>query len=305
MTERLHRILAIDDVPANLLTLGAALGDCFELQIATSGAIGIAQALQSTPDLILLDVMMPEMDGYQALCILRAEPTTQDIPVIFVTAQNSPADEMRALEAGAADFISKPINPAVLRARIQTHLTLKRQADQLRAMVFVDGLTGVANRRQLDESLLNEWRACRRAQSPLTLMMIDIDHFKQFNDTYGHLAGDACLKAVAAAMNAGIGRSHDLLARFGGEEFVCLFPATDLIGARAKAEQLRLAVQALAIPHADSSVAPVVTVSIGSATTIPRAEYNVDPLLNCADDQLYQAKRSGRNRVCSTELQNG
>ncbi len=304
MNEPRPKILAIDDTPANLLTLGKALGDEVDLQVATSGAQGLALARQSPPDLILLDVMMPEMDGYETCRRLRSETTTRNIPIIFVTAQNSPADETRGLEAGAEDFISKPINPSVLLARVRTHLTIKLQADLLRSMAFIDGLTGVANRRQFDETLASKWRDCRRSRSYLTLAMIDIDHFKRFNDSYGHQAGDACLQAVAAVFKNGVGRSRDLIARYGGEEFACLLPDTDPAGAQAKIEELRLAVQSLSIPMVESSVMPVVAVSIGMATVVPTAGLTPELLVAAADAQLYEAKRSGRNRTCFVLLGN-
>ena len=291
-------ILAIDDTPANLLTLGRALGDEFDLQFATSGATGLALAMESPPDLILLDVMMPDMDGYETCHRLLANPATRNIPIIFITAQNSTDDETRGLEAGVVDFISKPVNPAVLRARVRTQLTIKRLTDQLRSMAFVDGLTGIANRRRLDETLELEWRACQRAGAPLALAMIDIDHFKCLNDTYGHRAGDVCLVTVASTLKAGLGRSHDLIARYGGEEFLCLCPGTDLAGMQAKAEELRQAVQALGIPNEGADAAPVVTISIGVAATIPTAEMTPNQLVECADNQLYKAKQTGRNRCC-------
>lgn len=302
MSDLRARILAIDDTPTNLLALGAALGSTFDLQIATSGAMGLALAMQSAPDLILLDVLMPEMDGYETCRRLKAEPLTRDIPVIFVTALDSPADETFGLEVGAVDFLSKPLNAAVVRARVRTHLTLKHQADQLRAMAFLDGLTGVANRRQFDEALYKEWRACLRTRTPLALVMIDIDHFKQFNDTYGHQAGDSALQAIAKVLKDDMGRPHDLIARYGGEEFVCVLPGTDLAGAQIMAEQLRHAVQALGIIHSASSSASVVTISLGLALIIPTDELTPDRLLAAADAQLYKAKHSGRNRVCCTAV---
>jgi diguanylate cyclase (GGDEF)-like protein len=305
MTDRLPLVLAIDDTPANLLTLGKALGGEFDLQFATSGAAGVALAIESLPDLILLDVMMPDMDGYETCHRLLADPATRDIPIIFITAQNSPDDETRGLEAGALDFISKPVNPAVLRARVRTHLTMKRMADQLRSMALVDDLTGIANRRCLFETLENEWRVCQRVSAPLALAMIDIDHFKRVNDSYGHQSGDVCLMAVASALKACLGRPHDLIARYGGEEFICLFPGTDLAGAQSKAEELRQSVQVLGIPNEGASAAPVVTVSIGVAVTIPTTEMTPHQLVESADKQLYEAKRAGRNRICCVDFLKG
>ena len=295
-------LLAIDDTAANLWTLGGMLGDEFELQFATSGAMGLAMAQARPPELILLDVMMPDMDGFETCRRLLADPVTQHVPIIFVTAQNSPDDETRGLEAGVVDFISKPVNPAVLRARVRTHLALKRMADQLRSMALVDGLTGIANRRCLDETLASEWRACQRAGHPLALAMIDIDHFKRLNDRYGHPAGDACLITIAAALKACLGRSHDLIARYGGEEFLVLLPGTDLAGGQAKAEELRQAVQALAIPNENAEAAPVATISIGLAVVVPGTSMRAEQLVDGADQQLYEAKRTGRNRACCTEL---
>jgi diguanylate cyclase (GGDEF)-like protein len=297
MSDSRPRILAIDDTPTNLLALGAVLGDDFALQVATSGAAGLALAGQSAPDLILLDVMMPDMNGFETCRRLKADPLTRDIPVIFVTALDSPEDETFGLEAGAVDFISKPLNSAVVRARVRTHITLKHQADLLRSMSFVDGLTGVANRRQFDEALQREWRACLRTGTSLALAMIDIDHFKQFNDTYGHPAGDACLRAIAAILDGEMNRSHDLIARYGGEEFVCLLPDINLAGAQIKAEQLRQAVHSLSIPHAASSTAPVVTISVGLALFIPTDKLTPEQLVAAADAELYKAKDAGRNRV--------
>ena len=297
MSDLRPRILAIDDTPTNLLALGAVLGDEFALQIATSGAAGLALAGKSAPDLILLDVMMPEMDGFETCRRLKADPLTRDIPVIFVTALDSPEDETLGLEAGAVDFISKPLHSAVVRARVRTHLTLKHQADLLRSMSFVDGLTGAANRRQFDEALQREWRACLRTGTSLALAMIDIDHFKQFNDTYGHPAGDACLRAIAGILDGEVNRSHDLIARYGGEEFVCLLPDINRTDAQIKAEQLRQAVQSLNIPHAASSTAPVVTISLGLALFIPTSELTPEQLVAAADAELYTAKRAGRNRL--------
>jgi diguanylate cyclase (GGDEF)-like protein len=302
LSERRPRLLAIDDMPANLVTLGVVLDPEVDLQVATSGLQGLSLALEFPPDLILLDVMMPGMDGYETCARLKADPLTRDIPVIFVTAQSGPEDETRALEGGAADFIAKPINPAVLRARVHTHLTIKRQADLLRSMAFIDGLTGIANRRQFDETLERDWRSCLRTSSRLSLLMIDIDHFKQFNDTYGHQLGDACLQRVAMVLKAGIGRPRDLVARYGGEEFVLLLPSTDLAGGQLKAEEIRLALQALAIPHVASGVVPVVTISVGVASVVPTPGLVPEQLVAAADAQLYQAKLAGRNRSCAREL---
>lgn len=296
------RLLIVDDQPITIQTIYQIFHADHEVFAATSGSQALEFCEKTPPDLILLDVMMPEMDGLEVCRRIKRDPATADIPIIFVTAQDDPRDETRALEIGGVDFICKPVNPAVVRARVRTHLLLKAQSDMLRSLAFIDGLTGIANRRRFDEALQAEWRHCRRVGHSLTLMMIDIDHFKHFNDRYGHQAGDECLRAVAHTLKEAFGRSHDLVARYGGEEFVCLLPETGSAAAQAKAEELRGLVAAQAIPHEDSPTAALVTLSIGIATTLPGVGGNSGHLLATADAQLYQAKTSGRNRICAVDL---
>lgn len=240
---------------------------------------------------------MPGLDGLAVCQQLKADPVLANIPVIFVTACMDPADETRALEAGGVDFITKPVNPMVVRARVKTHLTLKAQGDFLRSLVFVDGLTGVANRRRFDEALLSEWRQCRRAGTPLALLMIDIDHFKRYNDHYGHPTGDACLQQVAAVLKAAMQRACDLVARYGGEEFVCLLPGCDQAPALAKAQALQAALAAQGIAHEASPTAAWVTLSIGVAVAQPQAGGSPAALVAAADAALYSAKHRGRNCI--------
>jgi diguanylate cyclase (GGDEF)-like protein len=292
------RILVVDDQPANIQTLYQVLKGDYDVSMATDGSQALTQCLRRPPDLVLLDVVMPGIDGFEVCKRLKADPATRDIPVIFVTARDSAEDEALGLEVGAVDFIAKPVSPPVVRARVRTHVALKRQTDLLRSLAFNDGLTGVANRRWFDERLQVEWLRCRRNQLPLSLILLDLDHFKPFNDRYGHQAGDDCLRAVAAAMKSRLGRPADLLARYGGEEFVCLLPETPLDGARAKADDLGRAVFELQIAHADAVAAPVVTISRGVATLLPTADHGPLELLQRADEMLYAAKRDGRNRTC-------
>jgi diguanylate cyclase (GGDEF)-like protein len=292
------RLLVVDDQPINIQLLNEIFQKDHEIFFATSGIQAIEMAQKKLPDLILLDVVMPDMGGLEVCRLLKYDPETREIPILFVTAQDSPEDESRGLEAGAVDFITKPVNPAVVRARVHTHLTLKAQTDLLRSMVFIDGLTGVANRRRFDESLKLEWNRCRRAKIPLALFMIDIDHFKKFNDRYGHMAGDACLQKVAAILNEQVGRSYDLVARYGGEEFVCLLPGLQLANAMDKAQKMVRALFERALPHDASDTAPVVTISLGVAVVIPDGDRHAEELVAAADAQLYKAKENGRNRVC-------
>ena len=292
------RLLVVDDQPINIQTLYQVFHADHEVFVATSGEQALAFCRSNPlPDLILLDVVMPGLDGLAVCQQLKADPVLANIPVIFVTACMDPADETRALEAGGVDFITKPVNPMVVRARVKTHLTLKAQGDFLRSLVFIDGLTGVANRRRFDEALLSEWRQCRRAGTPLALLMIDIDHFKRYNDHYGHPTGDACLQQVAAVLKAAMQRACDLVARYGGEEFVCLLPGCDQAPALAKAQALQAALAAQGIAHEASPTAAWVTLSIGVAVAQPQAGGSPAALVAAADAALYSAKHRGRNCI--------
>jgi diguanylate cyclase (GGDEF)-like protein len=245
------------------------------------------------------------MDGHDVCRRLKADAATCDIPVIFVTAHDDETAETLGLEAGAVDFISKPINPKIVRARVKTHLTLKAQSDLLRQWVYLDGLTGVHNRRHFDERLAAEWARSLRNGTELSVLLLDVDFFKAYNDRYGHQAGDACLHRVAACLAQGMQRPGDLLARYGGEEFACLLPGMPLAGAMTFARQLGAKVAALNVEHAGSTSAGVVTVSAGVCTRPGGAAGSAAALLREADAQLYLAKSRGRNRVCGAELPAG
>ncbi len=291
------RILAVDDTPMNLSLLEGCLGDVYELRVSPSGPEALALLESWTPDLILLDVMMPGMDGLEVCRHLKADETLQAIPVIFVTGRDEEADELEGLEAGAVDYITKPFSLPIVKARVGTHLELKRCRDLLRAHAFVDGLTGLANRRRFDEALSQAWALAVRQRSSLGLVLLDVDHFKAYNDAYGHPAGDACLCAVGRALATALPRVSDLVARYGGEEFVVLLPGTGLEGAQAVAETLRRAVEAMDLPHAHSSAAGHVTVSLGAAACLPHLKLVSAALVEAADEALYRAKQAGRNRV--------
>jgi diguanylate cyclase (GGDEF)-like protein len=195
------------------------------------------------------------------------------------------------------DYITKPFHLPIVRARIQNHIKLKLMSDILESMAWKDGLTGIANRRRFDDALEIEWKRAQRTGTPLSLIMVDIDHFKEFNDHYGHGAGDTCLKRVAAMLASSVTRAGDMAARYGGEEFVLLMPGTDVDGARLLAEQLRSRTEEQRIPHERSSSSSWVTISAGYASVIPIQEGAASALMEEADQMLYCAKRSGRNRV--------
>jgi len=289
------RILVVDDAMENVQILFEALQQEQEVLFALDGARALELARTQHPDLILLDAVMPGMDGHAVYAALRAAAETRDIPVIFVTALKTPEDETRALEAGAADFITKPVNAAVVRARVRTQLTVKRQADALRALTLTDQLTGVANRRAFDERLDAEWRRCARAGLPVALILADVDHFKAYNDHYGHQGGDACLVQVAAALRRAASRGHDMVTRYGGEEFAILLPQLDAAGAEGVAQRLLDELARIALPHAASPTAPCVTMSLGIAGMVPNDALGAEILVASADALLYQAKAGGRN----------
>jgi diguanylate cyclase (GGDEF)-like protein len=290
-------LLIVDDQPIQIQALYRVFQDDCEVFMATDGEQALAHCRRTPPDLVLLDVIMPGMDGLAVCRALKQERATADVPVLFVTAQTDALDQALALEAGGVDFISKPVNPAVVRARVRTHLTLKAQADLLRNMAYLDGLTGIANRRAFDERLRSEWRRAQREGIPLAALLLDVDHFKRYNDRHGHQEGDACLRAIADTLSTVPCRGHDLIARYGGEEFVCLLPGCALDGAIKKAECFLTAIDDLAIPHDDSPVSDHVTVSIGAAVVMPDPDGVPSTLLQSADAQLYRAKAAGRNRV--------
>lgn len=292
-----QKVLVVDDSEANIQLLSEFLSPICSVFFAMNGEEAIRLADTLRPDIILLDVMMPGMDGYEVCRRIKANDSLKDIPIIFVTAMNDDDDEAKGLELGAIDYISKPINPAVVKARVKNHLELKRYRDLLERISLIDGLTGIPNRREFDIHLEEEWRRAGRNGEVISLIMIDIDFFKNYNDHYGHLAGDDCLRKVAKALVSTMKRPGDMVARYGGEEFACILPDTDTQGALNVAELLLNSVSALKIPHTASTVADHVTVSVGVATKRPDSESLYDDLIREADRMLYNAKNQGRNRI--------
>lgn len=300
--ERKPRLLVVDDQPTNIQVLYRVFADDCQVFMATSGEQALHTAREEAPDIILLDVMMPDMDGYEVCRQLKQDNATRDIPILFVTAHHEAQEEARGLACGAVDFITKPIHPAVVRARVHTHLTLQRQTEVLKRLVFIDALTHAFNRRYFDERLAEEWGRAQRTGRPLGLILIDVDYFKQFNDVNGHQRGDDALRQVAQALKGTILRPGDVVCRYGGEEFACLLPDTDLDGALQVAQRMKLAVRDLAIGHPASAVAEVLTISAGVAVRTPTSRGDAAALLALADAQLYRAKAEGRARVCHAVL---
>jgi diguanylate cyclase (GGDEF)-like protein len=304
------RILLVDDNPGMIQVMARVLSGMGQLQFATSGAAALQQAREAPPDLILLDAEMPGMSGYDVCEALKSDVALAHIPVIFVTGHDEQAFELKGLEIGAVDFLTKPISEPLLQARVKTQLRIKHLTDELRRIGTVDALTETVNRRAFDTDLAREWKRSLRFGEPICVLMIDVDHFKLFNDSYGHPAGDACLRTVAQVLKRAVLRPADLVARYGGEEFALLLPQTSRAGAEHVAHRMLDAVEAVEIAHAKSPTSNHVTVSIGigcydnesSCWTEPSADSrfvtdvvcNSADLVRAADKALYAAKHAGR-----------
>lgn len=324
-------VLIVDDNPINLGTLFDFLtASGFKVLVAEDGQSAIEKANYARPDVILLDVIMPGIDGFETCRRLKANDSTQEIPVIFMTALSQTAVVVKGFELGAVDYITKPTQQEIVLARIATHLTIQRlrrslqeqnshlqqeikqrqQAEaalqkvnqELKRIATLDGLTQIANRRQFDECLDRAWHILRREQMPLCLLLCDVDFFKLYNDSKGHQAGDDCLQQVAQAIKRSVKRPADLAARYGGEEFAVILPNTHAEGAVQVAEEIRMSVKTLAIVHPQSPISEYVTLSVGVSCTIPCLDTSLEALIAAADRALYQAKQSGRDRVVFSNL---
>jgi diguanylate cyclase (GGDEF)-like protein len=295
----LPTVLIVDDDRVNRTILAELLRDECRVLLARDGVSALRKASEETDlDLILLDVSMPGMDGYEVLRRLRAEKQTSNTAVIFITALTDEEDEERGLSLGVLDYVFKPIRPVIVHARIRNVLRLVAQRKELEILAARDSLTGLANRRHFDQSFNMACRRAARTGEPLSLAMIDVDYFKQYNDRYGHGAGDDALREVAEVIAGIARRPFDVAARYGGEEFMLLLPGTREL--HALLEQLRHEVLSLALAHEDSQIAEVLTVSCGGVITEASREHvpsSPAELLREADRLLYLAKRQGRNRV--------
>jgi diguanylate cyclase (GGDEF)-like protein len=306
-------ILLVDDDTGAIRLMSRILSEVGNVRFATNGPDALRLAHQAPPDLILLDAEMPGMSGFDLLKAMKSDPLLSEVPVIFVTGHAEADFEVAALQLGAADFITKPYRAPAVLARVHTQLRVKQLSDALRRAATTDALTGVANRRHFDECLAREWRRAGRARDSIALLMIDVDHFKLFNDRYGHPRGDACLHRVAGILTLACHRPADFVARYGGEEFAVLLPQTPRAGAEKVAGRILEAVNSAAIPHDGSPTAAHVTVSIGLACMDPvdgqgrhrepRAAGRGDlpeaapgALVLAADQALYGAKHAGRAR---------
>lgn len=293
-------VLVIDDALTNGRVIEAVLRAECDVRSFTSGKEGIAAALAERPDLILLDVVMPGIDGYEVCERLKNEPALADVPIIFTTMLHDQDAEMRGLSLGAIDFLHKPISPGIVRAKVHNHIGLKLMRDRLAALAVTDALTGLSNRRHLEHWLTSETARLSRSGDWLSTFMMDIDFFKQFNDSYGHPEGDRCIALVAAALQRAVRSATDMIARYGGEEFACILPRVGYDDAMEIADRVGEHVRQLRIPHSRSVASNFVTISVGVATARCLPGMSPGLWIETSDRQLYIAKKSGRNRSVGT-----
>lgn len=317
-------VLLVDDQAMVAEAIRRMLADekDIEFHYCQDSGQAVSKANEINPTIILQDLIMPEVDGYTLLKFYRGNPATSSTPVIILSSRDDPKDKSHAFEIGASDYLVKLPDKIEMIARIRAYsktyvlqlqrdyaaLEMKRLQEQLtesneilQRLSTMDGLTGIANRRNFDATLQTEWKMCLRQKTPLAAIMIDIDFFKKFNDGYGHQGGDDCLKEVANALAETISRPGDFVARYGGEEFVVILPRTDAKGASVIAEQLRKNVAKKRIKHEFSTVADHVSISLGVASVQPDKSSSPESLITKADEALYKAKESGRNKFFIAE----
>ena len=314
------RILLVDDQAIVAEAVRRLISDQVDIEFhfVSEAQAALETAIHLKPTVILQDLVMPAFDGFELVRQYRANAATKDIPIIVLSAKEDPKLKAQAFSTGANDYIVKLPDSLELVARIRYHsaaylnriqrddaFRFLRESQQklaeanieLQKLAALDGLTGIANRRRFDEVLKSEWQRGQREKRPLSLLMCDIDQFKTYNDSHGHLAGDLCLKKVAAVLNSTLKRPADLAARYGGEEFALILPDTEREGALQIAEKCRQGIEALAIANAGSSAAHLITISIGVCCIVPSKDMMAEDLIDMADRGLYDAKQQGRNRV--------
>jgi len=296
MAENKNSLLIVDDENTNIKILTYILGPDYVIFTASNGTEAIEKAIEYSPDLILLDIIMPGMDGYETLSVIKNTEKIKKIPVIFITGLDSDEDEEKGLSLDAADYITKPFSPTVVKLRVRNQIQIVTQLRMIERLSFVDQLTGLPNRRSFDERLKMEWRLAIREKTPISIFMMDLDKFKLINDEYGHHNGDIVLKTVAELFRSVVKRPADFISRWGGEEFVVLLPNTPLESAIEVAENIRLAVES-AVIRKDNSPVMKITISIGINSLIPVLNSSLELFTSNADKELYNAKASGRNRV--------
>jgi len=307
LEEKFPEILIVDDDSSVVIALHKVLQDIGRIRFASTASQALEMINDTRPDLILLDVELPDINGLKLCIMLKQDVETASIPVLFITSKIETGFEEKVFDAGASDFITKPLKPRVVAARVQTHLAYHKALVQLNKLAHTDSLSGLANRLSFDEQLDIEFRRARRQQEPLSIVMIDIDEFKKYNDYFGHVAGDDCIKAIGRGLNKITKRPADFAARFGGEEFSLILPNTDKKGAEVLIGSLMSTISDLAIKHAPEAIYPIVTVSVGFSTLEPmQCDFStIAPLdvVSAADKALYQSKHDGRNRYSYQALE--
>jgi diguanylate cyclase (GGDEF)-like protein len=291
-----YSVLIVDDEKSNLMLLNQILSPEYTIFTAKSGIEALSRAEHDKPDLILLDIIMPDISGFDVLAQLKEAHSTRDIPVIIITGLTGEDEEEKGLFLGAEDYITKPFKNAIVRARVNTHIQILHHMRTIEHLGLVDPLTNIANRRCFDDRMSMEWRRAIREKLPISFLMMDIDKVKTYNDTYGHPQGDVLLKAIAGIFVAAARRPSDLAARLGGEEFGVLLPNTGAENALMIAEKIRAQVEAMRVPTADKTITTA-TISIGAATCVPLDGEDPKNFLSRADENLYKAKTNGRNQV--------
>ena len=293
-----NSILIVDDEKSNLKFLTRILNVDYTIYTSKSGEDAIKKADKLLPDLILLDILMPEMNGHEVVAALKKSKKTREIPVIFISALASSEDEEKGLTLDAADYISKPFAPEVVKLRVRNQIQTVNQLRASKHLSMTDQLTNMPNRRSFDSHFSMEWAHAMRVKAPISILMLDVDKFKNFNDIYGHEHGDLVLQAVAKTIMQTLKRPTDFAARWGGEEFIVLLRDTGVSGALELAERIRCNIESTQIPCTDGSTTKV-TISIGIAVqeTMP-CSCTINEFLSRADKALYTAKETGRNRVC-------
>lgn len=294
----MEKVLIVDDSRLDVHVLADILKEEYEVITAHTGEEGLKRAKEELPVLILLDIIMPVMDGFEILKELKNTESTKEIPVIFLTALTDEKTEEKGLLMGAIDYIKKPFNANIVRARVRTHVKHHLYMRTIENQLSVDGLTGAFNRRAFENHKVQIWNHAKTHQVPLSIFVADIDYFKRVNDTYGHGEGDHVLKTAVAEMLKGLNDKETYLARYGGEEFVAILHNKTVSEAQIIAEEIRESIRKLNIPNENSDVCPYLTISIGGSTIIPTDDSSVTKLLETADNMLYEAKAGGRNRTC-------
>ena len=294
--EKKHSVLIVDDENSNIMSLTDILSPLYKIYAAKSGLLGLKAAEKYQPDLILLDIIMPEVDGFFVISALKNSEKTQNIPVIFVTGLNNAYDEEKGLELGAADYIPKPFSPAIVKLRVRNQLNMLEHLRTIERLSMTDQLTGLPNRRAFNNRLSSDWGRTLREKGSISVLAVDIDRFKKYNDSFGHQQGDVALQAISALFSQSLKRPGDFVSRWGGEEFIILLPNTDARGAFDVAEQVRASIQEMVISAIEKK-AQKITVSIGVNTISPVQEDDVEDFISKADKALYTAKKEGRNKV--------